>query len=339
MNLPNIQGPALTIIIPTYNRADQISATLSSIRNTKDSIKEYLLHVIVVDNNSNDTDRNLYKKLVHEFSDFLSIEYILEPQQGRSYACNAGVAQSSSKWIAFIDDDETVSLIWIETAIQLIQLGEYNYFGGHVLPDWESAPPSWLPIHQGKFRGVLGWIELSDVSKSYDEFDASLCGGNMIVDREIYLRIGGFSSSLGRGANNLLGGEDGEFHRRLKRSGAKGLYCPELSVKHWIPVSRMTVEYHRRWAYWSGVSNRIRIITQPQTAEKFPHLFGVPRYRFAKGLQGLGRYYIAALTRRLSKTPDGIVGLLEFMYLIGLLQGKIEGKKLGLSMKQSDTNQ
>ena len=339
MILPSIQGPALTIVIPTYNRADQISATLSSIHNAMGAVNKYFLHVVLVDNNSNDANRVGYKKLVDEASEFLSIEYLLASQQGRSHACNAGVAQSTTNWIAFIDDDETLSLRWIEIALQLIQLEEYSYFGGHVLPDWELPPPPWLPIHQGKFRGVLGWIELSNVNKSYDEFDASLCGGNMIVNRETYLRIGGFSSALGRGSNNLLGGEDGEFHRRLKGSGAKGLYCPELTVRHWIPISRMTVKYHRRWAYWSGASNRIRIITQPQTAEKFPHLFGVPRYRFSKGLQGLGRYLAAAVTLRLSKTPDGVVGLLEFMYLIGLLRGKAEGKKLGVSMEPSSTSQ
>lgn len=329
----------LTIVIPTYNRANQIKATLSSIFNSMGSATKYHFHVILVDNNSNSTNQKRYTALVDEFSDLFSVEYLLERQQGRSHACNAGVASSSSPWIAFIDDDETLSSNWIETAFYLIDLGKYSYYGGHVLPNWETPPPPWLPIHQGKFRGVLGWIEVSDVNKSYDDFDASLCGGNMLVERATYLKIGGFSSALGRGANNLLGGEDGEFHRRLKRAGARGMYCPKLSVLHWIPVSRMTVEYHLRWAYWSGASNRIRIITQPQTAEKSPHLFGVPRYQFAKGLQGVGQYLVAALRGRLTRTPDGIVGLLDFMYLLGLLRGKAEGEKLGHSMKPFGANE
>jgi glycosyltransferase involved in cell wall biosynthesis len=330
--------PTLSIIIPTYNRAQQIHGTLSSIRSALGAEHSNAIHVILVDNNSNASNRDHYRDLVSKLSDFISIEYLLETLQGRSNACNSGVIHCHSKWVAFIDDDETVSLNWIKTALHLLQLGQFSYFGGHVLPDWEAPPPPWLPIHRGQFRGVLGWIELSDTNRSYDDFDASLCGGNMIVNREMYLNIGGFSSSLGRGSNNLLGGEDGEFHRRLKRAGAKGLYCPELSVHHWVPTSRMTINYHQRWAYWSGASNRIRIITQPQTAEILPHIFAVPRYRFAKGLKGFGRCIFEALSGRLRKQPDGVIGLLNFMYLIGLLRGKAEGEKLGLSMKPSETS-
>lgn len=336
MNSRNAEDcPALTIVIPTYNNALQANATLNSIQQAMGLKKKHAVHVILVDNNSNSENRERYVNLVNIFSDFISIEYLLEIRQGRSNACNSGVAKCSSKWVAFIDDDETLSTDWIETALQLIQSEEFSYYGGHVLPNWEVPPPPWLPIHRGQFRGVLGWIELSDVNISYDEFNASLCGGNMLVNREIYLKIGGFSVFLGRGANNLLGGEDGEFHRRLKRSGAKGLYCPQLTVEHWVPASRMTVEYHRRWAYWSGASNRIRIITEPQTAEKLPHLLNIPRYRFSKGLLGLWKYVYQSLNGRFKKQPDGVIGLLDFMYLVGLLRGKAEGENLGLNMKSS----
>jgi hypothetical protein len=94
----------------------------------------------------------------------------------------------------------------------------------------------------------------------------------------------------------------------------------------------MTVEYHRRWAYWSGAANRIRIITQPQTADRIPHIFGIPRYQFLKGLGGLVRYWHQAAAGRVNSTPDGVIGLLDFMYLLGLLRGKAEGRKLGLRM-------
>src|SRR5690606_6602458 len=129
----------------------------------------------------------------------------------------------------------------------------YDYFGGPCLPDWEASPPLWLPAHQHVYRGLLGWIELSAEPIDYDAFEGELCGGNMIVRRDKFLGLGGFAGSLGRGAANLMGGEDGELHRRLKRSGARGLYVPCLSILHKVPSSRMTIGYHRRWAYWSGV--------------------------------------------------------------------------------------
>jgi len=34
----------------------------------------------------------------------------------------------------------------------------------------------------------------------------------------------------------------------------------------------------------------------------------------------------------LKRRPEGVIGLLDFMYLIGLLRGITEGKKLGINM-------
>ena len=326
----------LTIIIPTFNRPTQIEKTLSSISKTMKSAWKDNFQVILVDNNSNLDNKKLYIDLVKKFSDKINISHLIEPRQGRSHACNSGAEKATSDWIAFIDDDEMLTPSWLDTAFQLIDSDEFSYYGGPYLPEWEIPPPPWLPIHQDQYRGALGWIEFCNKKRNYDDFDAELCGGNILLKRALYLKIGGFSSALGRGANNLLGGEDGEFHRRLKRAKAKGCYCPQLSVRHWIPVSRMTIAYHRRWAFWSGVSNRIRIATEPQTGENLPHLLGIPRYWFAKGSQGLGRYFAQGITGRLRKSPEGVIGLLDFMYLVGLLRGKVEGRRLGISMKPTD---
>lgn len=327
----------LTIIIPTFNRSAQIESTLLSIHQASCQNFSNSIHILVVDNNSHSKERDRYIQIVEQIACKINVSLVHEVKQGRSHACNAGVAASCSEWVAFIDDDETLSPQWLEVALKLIQDQTYSYYGGSVLPTWEISPPPWLPIHNKKYLGVLGWLELSDIARDYDTFDASLCGGNMIVRRDLYLRIGGFSSALGRGASNLLGGEDGEFHRRLKKGKAKGCYIPELSVFHWIPVSRMTLEYHRKWAYWSGVSNRIRITSEPQTAEDLPHLFGVPRYRFSKGASGFIQYIYHLVTGKLMTKPEGVIGLLDFMYLIGLLRGIHEGKKLGFSMSVRST--
>jgi glycosyltransferase involved in cell wall biosynthesis len=329
----------LTIVIPTYNRSTQATQTLKSISDVASGVHREQIRVILVDNNSTPSERDGYIAAIHSFSNELDVQYLHEGKQGRSHACNAGANEASSNWIAFVDDDETLSPQWIDVALALIETRQFSYFGGSVLPTWEIPPPPWLPIHQKKYLGVLGWLELSDIDRDYDTFDASLCGGNMIVRRDLYLNIGGFSSALGRGASNLLGGEDGEFHRRLKSAKAKGCYITKLAVFHWVPIARMTLDYHRKWAYWSGVSNRIRIITEPQTAERVPHLFGVPRYRFSTGSRGLFQFLIHLATGTLKKRPEGVIGLLDFMYLIGLLRGMTEGKKMGINMSGRSTQQ
>lgn len=312
---------SLALVIPTFNRADQLSKTLESIK-IAEKPTQLPISVYLVDNNSTKENTEKYKALVQLYSSYFSIHYLSEPKQGRSNALNRGIAEAEAEFVGFIDDDESIDISWFTVIHNHLQNEHIDYLGGPYKPDWEATPPAWLPANVGAYRGILGWIELAEKCISYDDFDGELCGGNCVIKRSIFTAISGFNNSLGRSAKNLMGGEDGEFHRRLKAHKYFGLYDPNLVIYHQIPKSRMTFRYHFRWAFWSGVSNGIRLKTNPLTAEPVPKLWGVPRYWYQKALQGVSRFLFNTLSLTLFKNPNGICGALDALYLLGLFYGK-----------------
>jgi glycosyltransferase involved in cell wall biosynthesis len=315
----SVEQKTLSIIIPTYNRSVQIQWTIKSLAEA-DLPRNLHVEVIVVDNNSGADHGRRYREMIDSQRGKLNIRYEFERKQGRSHACNRGLDVATSEWVGFIDDDEAVGRSWFVRALYWIESSKADYVGGPCVPDWEAPPPKWLPAHYGEYRGILGWIELSSQVISYDDFDGELCGGNFIAKSDLLAKVGGFNTNLGRSAGNLLGGEDGDLHRRIKDAGAKGFYDPEFSILHLIPIDRMTFAYHVRWAYWSGVANGIRIENNDCRRESVPHLFGVPRYWFSKAFRGAIVFLVETVCFRIKSTPRGVVGLMDCFYLYGLLK-------------------
>lgn len=308
----------LDIVIPTFNRPDLLKSTLLSFAEATKPLN-LRLRIIVVDNNSSPEKAAANKALIIQFPD-LDITYITEPCQGRSWALNAGISVAGGEFVGFIDDDEKVDESWLEVAQEYVSHNSADYVVGPCKPNWGHPPPSWLPVHVGQYKGVLGWIEQSPIKRSFDDFDGSLVGGNTIVRRTILMKLGGYSTQLGRGKNNLMGGEDEEFHRRLKSIDAKGHYEPRLCIYHLIPASRMTRKYHLRWAFWSGVTNGSRLNWGDK--EPVPHLLGVPRYRFRNAINGFARYLTGLFSSRMETRATGFTGIMDSAYLIGMIYGK-----------------
>jgi glucosyl-dolichyl phosphate glucuronosyltransferase len=309
----------LDVVIPTFNRPELLLLTLTSFR--KAICPEGLrLKIIVVDNNSSIENSELNKAACAHFPE-LDVAYVLEQRQGRSFALNRGIAESTSAFLGFIDDDEEVDSRWLQVVFHHISKNDFDFIGGPYKPNWQSPPPDWLPVHIGSYKGVLGWIEQSETMRPFEDFGGTLVGGNAIIRRSTIEKTGGFSTELGRSGKNLMGGEDEEFHRRLDSIGAKGIYDPELIIFHLIPTTRMSKKYHLRWAFWSGVSNGRR--SNWEDREAVPYLFGIPRYRYSKAASGLSVYIRSLIHPRKYESPKAFTGLMDSLYFSGMVYGKL----------------
>lgn len=129
----------VTVIIPTYNRADIIEKCIESVRN-----QTYRnLEIIVWDDGSEDETEEVVRGIRDE-----RIRYYKGPNGGAAHARNMGIEQARGEYIAFHDSDDFCRPHRIEHQLQFLketnsdmvyaQLERHNYENPdivHVYPD------------------------------------------------------------------------------------------------------------------------------------------------------------------------------------------------------------
>ncbi len=92
----SVKHVKLSVIIPTYNRADLIRSTIDSIVNCG----EEELEIVVVDDGSTDQTPDVVRPLGSP------VRYLRQDNQGLAAARNNGFQASCGKYVAFLDSDD-----------------------------------------------------------------------------------------------------------------------------------------------------------------------------------------------------------------------------------------
>lgn len=295
--------PSATVLIATFNRANLLDETLTSIRRSRVTPgREW--DVIVVDNNSRDATREVVERHARDFP--VPLRYLLETRQGRSSALNTGIAHAGGTVVAMTDDDVQVDETWVDAACDALSGPDESiaYAGGPVRPLWESAPPPWFDAERGDLWGTIAIQDHGDRGFVYEEARKVPLGANMAAKRSLFDRVGGFKASLGRSSGRLvLGQEVPELLLRARAAGCRGVYVPAMQVHHHIPAARLTPAYFRRWWFGKGVSRSMMERIQPITDQgidlrKTSHVLGVPRYMYGSAARDLRGWIRDGLTGR-----------------------------------------
>jgi len=298
--------PAISIIVPTYNRCEMLRRTLQSllVQNFHDISHE----VIVVDNNSNDRTREVVEEFVSANpSDF---RYAFEPQEGIPYARNKGLAEARAPIIAFTDDDGFVDVDWafqIKTIFD--QQPEVSYLGGKVLAKWSHEPPAWLtekhwsPLALADFGNEPFYIDLTN--------PICLITANFACRREIIDEVGPFSLEFARC-------QDHELQVRIWKAGKRGMYRPEIIVTADVPEERLTKTYHRRWHRRHGFyMAKLREEDFEQSQARF---LDVPAAVYRRLISYTGRWLYSTIT---GNRDGAFTYETELSFFLGYFQNRI----------------
>lgn len=285
----------VTVVLSTFNRADQLKHAMVSLLAQVDSHGPF--ECIVVDNNSTDHTRAVVENFPG--TDTAALRYVFEPQQGLSHARNAGIAAASADIVAFTDDDVRVAPGWVQiVADTFAAQPDAQCLGGRTLPVWPSEPPKWLTRQHW-----VGPLALQDYGDAPLIIDARrplcLAGANLAFRKRVFEEIGLFSTDFPRA-------QDTELLLRLYRAGHHALYVPNMLVRAQVEPDRLTKAYHRRWHSNIGRCNarmRFQELSDPILGlrphmPKFRRIGGVPLFAVRELGRELWQWMVTTAVRR-----------------------------------------
>jgi glycosyltransferase involved in cell wall biosynthesis len=103
-------GPLISVVIPTFNRTQQVQAALRSV--LAQTYPEF--EVIIVDDGSTDGTGQALQMLISQEGWNGRVRYFFRPNQGQSSARNMGIEKARGELVAFLDSDD----IWLPEKLE-----------------------------------------------------------------------------------------------------------------------------------------------------------------------------------------------------------------------------
>lgn len=257
---------AITFIICTYNRADYLDDTLSSLTGAEPPISP--VEILVVDNNSEDHTPGVADRYKKMDLPAIVVRRVQEENQGLSFARNRGIKEASAPVIVFVDDDVRVEKYYINAWLQFFR--DYQGVqaaGGKIHVQFDDPRPGWMSRF---LLPLLGHHDHGNSVKLYRRPDYPF-GGNMAFRKDLFNQFDPFDTELGRIGKELKASEEKELFQRLKKYGVEVHYVPKAKLFHRVNASRLTTEYIRRQALGLGQSLALQLKNQP-TSRKISHV-------------------------------------------------------------------
>jgi glycosyltransferase involved in cell wall biosynthesis len=269
--------PQLSVVLSTYNRAELLHDAVRRVLAQRGPITPPF-ELIVVDNNSTDSTREIVERFACVDR---RVRYLFEPQQGLSYARNAGIRDARAPLIAFTDDDLRVEPDWVATIVRALrEHPEADMVGGRVLPVWPSAPPIWLTRDHWAPLALADHGETPFVVTAENPICLVASGA---CRRSVFDAVGVFATDLQRVKDGIGSLEDHEFLLRVLRTGRSGIYEPRLISHADIQPNRLERSYHRRWHAGHGHFHAL-LRSEHIEHTRVGTLFGVPAHLYRQAL-------------------------------------------------------
>ena len=242
-----------SIIVPVYNRPDEVDELLQSL--CRQEVKDF--EVIIVEDGSQVPCEEVCRK----YKDQLDLKYFMKPNSGPGQSRNYGAERAQGEWLIVLDSDVVLPEGYLkaveeetrshqqpipspsrgEGSLKSLSAdkanseanqaplpsggdggGSFSAFGG---PD--ASHPSFTPVQKAisysmtsffTTGGIRGGKKKGALDKFYPR------SYNMGIRREVYQQLGGFSK--------MRFGEDIDFSYRIVEAGYKTALLPDAWVWH-----------------------------------------------------------------------------------------------------------
>ena len=247
----------LSIVVCTYNRAELLSTIICSFDQDVLMPHDFALEVVIVDNNSRDSTKQVVAEAVSKNRDYI-LTYAFEQESGLSNARNRGIEVAKFERISFLDDDaipDTGFLLALNSAFH--KNPEVSCFV-HKVVNHPIKVPDWYRL-KGKYRMLnRGNYDLGNTSRFLTQNDPMPIGSGMVISKWIFERLGKFNSSFGYDATQSMWipGEETEFFSKVMEDGIPVFYVHDASVNHYPDKDKYEVgtlcRIYAGIGYWYG---------------------------------------------------------------------------------------
>lgn len=245
----------VSVILCCFNSVSRLYPTLKSLSG-QIGTSGIAWEVILVDNNSNDNTGNKAKEIWNSFEVTIPFKVVTETTPGLSHARYRGIVEAEHSILIFCDDDNWLSAEYVHTAFRTMRsLTRAGAIGGWGKPFCEHDPPDWFVEFADNFatgpQGATDAIEDITDNKGY------VYGAGAVFNKMALLELFGNDFKLSasdRVGNMLISGGDNELCYGLRLLGYKIYSDPNLKFEHFIPSSRMSIEYLLRLNFGFGYS-------------------------------------------------------------------------------------
>lgn len=183
--------PTLSIIIPTFNEADHLGATLDALS------KEH--EIIVVDGSSTDATESVAGEY--------PVTFVSAPARGRAAQMNHGVTVATGEILLFLHADTILSGAAVANLLRAMEL-EPELPGGGFFRYFDS---------KSQFLKITCWL----ANLRSQHWGIFLGDQGIFVRREVFDTLGGFDESMPFG-------EDLDFSLRLRKAGKTAAVQPPV---------------------------------------------------------------------------------------------------------------
>jgi glycosyltransferase involved in cell wall biosynthesis len=228
--------PKVSVVIPAYNAASDLAATIESV--LQQTFVDFEL-LIVNDGSTDDTE-----KLVRQYTARDErIKLISQHNQGVATARNRGIQESSGDYIAFLDSDD----LWMP-----------NKLATHV-QHLNSSPALGLSFARvefmkddGSLTGQCSNLRLRNIRSEHLYRENLICTpSNAVIRRSVLEQVGGFNKCLS-------GYADIELFLRISCYGWKIEGLNQVLVYYRISTSGMSAQLQSMEEEWYLFSDQVR---------------------------------------------------------------------------------
>ena len=222
--------PYFSVIVPVYNRRDEVRDLLESL--ACQSLRNF--EAIIVEDGSSDP----CKDIVESFAGRVDVQYHYKDNEGRSIARNYGIERAKGEYFIFFDSDCVIPADYFKTLTARLEEHYVPCFGG---PD--AAHDSFTDVQKAINFSMTAFLTTGGIRGGKVQMEKfGPRSFNMGYSRQVWEKVGGFREMFS---------EDIDMSTRIRKGGFEISLIRDAFVYH---KRRVDLKKFSRQTYVFGMS-------------------------------------------------------------------------------------